>query len=36
MGGVLKVQRVTFIKWENFGAFYRDFLGGKTSSPGTS
>jgi hypothetical protein len=30
-GDVLKGQHVLLIKWENFGAFYSDFLGGKFS-----
>jgi hypothetical protein len=28
---VLKGQHVMLIKWENFGAFYPNFLGGKFS-----
>jgi hypothetical protein len=30
-GYVLKGQRVILFKWEDFGAFYPDFLCGKTS-----
>jgi hypothetical protein len=31
MQGVLKGQYVMLIKWEKFGVFYRDFLGGEAS-----
>jgi hypothetical protein len=34
MWDILKGQHVMLIKWENFGAFYSDFLGRKRLNGG--